>query len=158
MTHKIAVLKAGYNYTGTDVPFERSVGQIQAMLMKHGCDRIGILTDRKGEHVLTSIMFEKAGIPYLIEFPVTYIQQKTQKKLEMKVSGRIIHDRIKALLIDVDINILDFSQAMMGFIALPGPGGPVTLQEIVLTDRDRIAQGSFKIEYTALPKGVEEEP
>ena len=117
MAHKIVTIKPGANYTGTTVPFERSLQKIQEMLERFGCSRIMVSKDMRGQVPTITLAFEKAGLPYIIEFPVIYEKRKnTPDKLRMEVSGRVIHDRIKALLIEVQLNILDFSQGMMRWV------------------------------------------
>lgn len=63
----------------------------------------------------------------------------------MDISGRIIHDRIKALLIEVEIGASPFNAAMIQFRALPDPktGKPVPLENYVIENPDRVALGKF---------------
>jgi len=152
MPHKIVMLKSDAHYMGTTVNFERSLSQIQAMLEKHGCTRIANQKDIRGEYPLISLLFEKDNIPYLIDFPVIYEEKKRgPKELRMDVSARVIHDRIKALLIEQEMNLMDFSQAMMQFLALPdGHGGMTMMQDRILEQYDQLSQGTFDIKY-ALP-------
>ena len=154
MSHKIAKIAPGANYTGTKVNFDRSVLQIQGMLERHKCSRIAIQKDMRGEIPATTLLFEKAGLPYIIEFPIIYeCRKRDADKLRMDISGRIIHDRIKALLIEVELNILDFSQGMMAFIAIPDKTGrPQSLQEYILNNKGQISAGTFDITYQ-LPEG-----
>ena len=149
MSHKIVRIKSGANYTGTTVNFDRSVLQIQAMLEKHHCSRIAIQKDMRGDLPTVTLIFEKEGIPYIIEFPIIYEKRtRDTDKLRMDVSGRIIHDRIKALLIEVELNILDFSQGMMAFLAIPDKTGrPQALQDFVLDHKGKLTPGSFDIVY-----------
>jgi len=154
MSHKIVRINPGANYTSTTVNFDRSILQIQAMLEKHKCSRIAIQKDMRGDLPTVTLLFEKDGIPYIIEFPIIYEKRKnTPDKLRMDVSGRIIHDRIKALLIEVELNILDFSQGMMAFLAISDKTGrPQSLQDFVLDNKGKITPGSFDIVYQ-LPPG-----
>lgn len=154
MSHKIVKIEPGANYTGTTVNFDRSILQIQAMLEKHKCSRIAIQKDMRGELPTVTLLFEKSGIAYIIEFPIIYEKRKRDAdKLRMDISGRIIHDRIKALLIEVELNILDFSQGMMAFLAITDKTGrPQSLQDFVLENKGKITPGSFDIVYQ-LPEG-----
>jgi hypothetical protein len=154
MSHKVVKISPGANYTGTTVNFDRSLVQIQGMLEKHKCSRVSILKDMRGNLPTTTILFEKEKIPYIIEFPIVYEKkQRTPDKLRMDVSGRIIHDRIKALLIEVELNMLDFSQGMMSFLMISDKNGkPQALQDYVMENRSQIAQGTFDIRYQ-LPSG-----
>lgn len=154
MSHRIAKIESGAAYTGTTVPFDRSLMQIQALLEKHKCSRIAIQKDMRGDIPTVTLLFEKANLPYIIEFPIIYERRKRDAdKLRMDISGRIIHDRIKALLIEVELNVLDFSQGMMAFLMIPDKTGrPQALQDYVMDNRGQIAQGTFDIKYQ-LPTG-----
>lgn len=160
MSHKIAVVKPGSPYYGTDVSFDRSLMQIQAMLEKHKCTRIMLQKDLRGDPPTCTVLFEKAGLPFIIEFPVIYTVVSSGnryspkvKKLKMEISGRIIHDRIKALLIDVELGVQDFEQALMQFLLVRGSDGrPQMLQDFVLERKDQLAQGTFDLTYS-LPEG-----
>lgn len=154
MSHRIAKIEAGAAYTGTTVNFDRSLLQIQAMLEKHKCSRIAIQKDMRGELPTVTLLFEKANLPYIIEFPIIYERRKRDAdKLRMDISGRIIHDRIKALLIEVELNILDFSQGMMAFLAIPDKTGrPQALQDYILDNKGQLSAGTFDITYQ-LPEG-----
>lgn len=146
MAHKIVTLKRGFPYTSTTVPFQKSVGQIMGMLGKYGCTRIGVVTDTIEDFQTTTMVFERAGAAYLIEFPVTYFENSKGRRLNMNISGRIIHDRIKALLVDVEIGYLDFSQAMMAYRAIPGPDGrAVALQDAYDQCGDRLPACGFDL-------------
>jgi len=152
MAHKIITLKRGFPYVGTTVPFQTSIGQIMGMLGKHKCARIGVVTEAAGDITTTTIVFERAGASYLVEFPVTYYQDSKGRRLNMNISGRIIHDRIKALLIDVEINYLEFSQAMMAYRAIPGPEGrPITLQDAYEACGDQLPACGFDLRL-AMPE------
>lgn len=167
MTHRTAVLKPDYHYTGTDVPFDKSVAAIMALLRQHKCERIGLMYETVGGVEAATLVFQKDGLPYRIDFPLTYVEKHRVerghrstnqysplvKELRMQISGRIIHDRVKALLIDAEIGILDFSQAMIQFLLVPGSGGrPEPLSDYVLGHRDQLAKGTFDITYQ-LPEG-----
>lgn len=124
MSHQIVRLKSKFPYYDTNVPFERSVSQIKDLLVKFGCSRIGEMSDHRGGSPLHTLMFEKDGVPFIIEFPIIYTVSKQRgDKLNMNISGRIAYYKIKTLLIDVEIGILSFSQAMCPFLALPGKEG-----------------------------------
>jgi hypothetical protein len=151
MSHPVVYLNRDAPYMGTEVSFDKSINQIQMMLEKHGCTRVAWQRDTRGEYPLVSLLFEKDNIPYIIEFPVIY--RKSDKKLMMQAGARVIHDRIKALLIEQELGLLDFSQAMMQFIALPdGRGGVTSMQNALEGQADRLRGGSFDIRYM-LPGG-----
>jgi hypothetical protein len=154
MSHRIAKIEAGAAYTGTTVPFDRSLLQIQALLEKHKCTRIAIQKDMRGEIPTVTLLFEKAALPYIIEFQIIYERRmRDAYKLRLYISARVIHDRIKALLIEVDLNILDFSQGMMAFLMIPDKTGrPQALQDFVMDNKGQISQGTFDIRYQ-LPSG-----
>lgn len=123
MTFRIVKLKRTgnhYPYESTQVPLEKSIAAIKILLTKHGCTRIAEMTDHRGKEALVTLAWEQSGIPFMVEFPIIYAPGGAPR---MDVSGRIIHDRIKAMLIEVEIDLWSFVQAMSPFIALPGPDG-----------------------------------
>jgi len=154
MTHKVVEVREGSAYAGTKVPFSTSASQIKKMLEKYGCTTIGEMQKAGEKYPLHTLVFEHHGINYIIEFPVTfYVSQGGRvKKLNMNISGRIIHDRMKALLIAVDIDYMSFRQAMMECLAVAGPSGrPVSLAQQVEECGEQLQQG-FNI-LQCLPGG-----
>ena len=156
MTHKVAYLKSSRHiYKGTEVPLERTVNQIEKMLQEAGCSRIATQKDYRGEIPLLTVAFEKDTLPFIIEFPVIYEKmQHKPDKLRMDISGRIIHDRIKALLIEVEIGVSPFSAAMMQFRALPDPktGKPIQMENYVFENPDMVARGRLGEMTLCLPE------
>ena len=129
MTHRILKVKEGFHYARTEVSFESSLQQIRALLNKHGCSRIAEMSDNRGERPIHTLAWEKDGIPFMVEFPVTYT---ASGKLNMAISGRIVFNRIKSMLIEVEIDLWSFVQAMSPFLALPGRDGkPEPMYEYV---------------------------
>jgi len=144
MTHRIAYLKPDRHiYTRTEVPFDKSMAEIKGMLLKSGCSRIGSQDDMRGEIPLHTLIFEKDGNPFIIEFPIIY--EKRGNKLRMDISGRIIRDRIKALLIEVEIGTSPFTSAMCQFLAIPDriTGGPVQMEDYVIDHKNEIPTGTL---------------
>ena len=138
MTHKIVTLRKrtsherGAAYVETDMPFSRSVTQIKELLDRYGCERILEYSNKCRDITEHSLAFECRGSKFLIEFPITYLQGKPPK-LNMNVSGRIVYNKVKTLLVDVDIEYLDFSQAMVPFMLLPTASGRPTTATDILT-------------------------
>jgi hypothetical protein len=93
------------------------------------------------------------NIPYIIEFPVTYIEKaRIGKQLNMNISGRVIYERIKAMLIEIEYKMADFSQVMMRFIALPtGDGHIISMEDHLMNQHDQLGTGHFDIKL--LPVG-----
>jgi len=144
---KEVTLPKGYHYTGTVVDIARSVEQIKQMLMKHGCSKIGEMrTFGENEAPRLILVFENKETPFTIEFPVTYIITKGGKKeLNMNISGRIIHDRVKSLLVEVDIGYLDFTQAMMPYLLVSTPQGKIILEDAIKSNEEMFKLGSFSM-------------
>lgn len=142
---KDVTLPKGYHYTGTVVEFTRSIEQIKQMLMKHGCSKIGEMrTIDEKEIPRLILVFENMGTPFTIEFPTTYtITKGGKKELNMNVSGRIIHDRVKALLVEVDIGYLNFTQAMMPYLIVSTPQGQMALEDAVKHNEELFKRGTF---------------
>ncbi|MEN6610432.1 MAG: hypothetical protein ABFC24_06285 [Methanoregulaceae archaeon] len=151
MTHKIVTVKPDYHYYGTEVPFDKSLMQIQSLLIKHKCSRIAPMQDYRGEVPLHTLFFEKDGLPYMIEFPIVYVEKSTgnqyspkKKELRMNISGRVIHDRVKALLIECEFGLWDFQQAMMQYLMIKGPDGCTqALQDYIQENRSSIPTGQI---------------
>ena len=153
MTHKVMRLKPRtlpYTSVNKDTPsLERSVAAIKGMLQKFKCQQFNVHEDMRGEHPFITMRFERLGKIYMIEFPVTYLNDK----LEMRIAGRIMFHYVKALLMAVELEYLDFSQTMMGFRALPRPDGSmITLQEAYDVAGDTLPAAGFDIRL-ALPRG-----
>ena len=144
MTHKIVTLrkrkKDGHDspYVTTDIPFGRSLTEIKDMLRRYGCEKILTFEEVVGSIPAHSLAFDFKGTKFLIEFPITYLANPngSGKALNMNVSGRIIYYKVKALLIDVELNHLDFNQAMVPFMLLPTASGRPTTVTDILTIRD----------------------
>ena len=144
---KDVTLPKGYHYTGTVVEFTRSIEQIKQMLMKHGCAQIGEMRtiDNQGIPCIV-LVFKNHDTPFAIEFPITYVRTKSGKKeLNMNISGRIIHDRVKSLLVEVDIGYLDFTQAMMPYLIVSTQTGQMALEDAVRLNEDSFKRGSFSM-------------
>jgi hypothetical protein len=162
MTHKVARLKLDRHiYIETEVPIGRSVSQILAMLEKSGCTRIMNTKDLRGDIPLYSVAFEREGVPFLLEFPIVYEKRRGgSDRLNMNLSGRIVHDRIKSLLIWVEIDAMSFSEAMFQFLALPDKttGQGITLMEYAMQHGDNLLTGAFDVCALPAPKtgGVHE--
>lgn len=149
--HKIVTLRKrnrkerGASYVETNVPFSRSLVDIKNLLDRYGCEKVLEFTERCGDITQYSLAFEHRGTKFLIEFPITYLQDNPPK-LNMNVSGRIVYNKVKALLVDVEIEYLDFSQAMVPFMLLPTQSGaPVTATDLLTIDdvRERAKSVGF---------------
>lgn len=141
----------GASYVETDVPFSRSLTEIKELLARYGCDKILEGTNRRGDVTEYSLAFECHGTKFLIEFPITYLTGNPPK-LNMNVSGRIVYNKVKALLVDVEINYLDFAQAMVPFMLLPMPGGPATTVTDILTIED-VRKKAEGVQFLLMPGG-----
>jgi hypothetical protein len=153
MTHRIAYLKPGRHiYTKTEVSLDRSVNEIKKMLLENGCSRIGTQEDLRGKVPIYTLIFEKDGLPYMIEFPVVYERLRNNPdKLRMDLSGRIIRDRIKVLLMEVEIGVSPFTAAMAQFVAIAdrSTGNPVQMENYLVEHQGEIPGGTL-----FLPVGV----
>jgi len=155
MTHKTVTLRKrgekerGAAYVETSVPFSRSLSEIKDLLNRYGCEKVLEFTERCGDITQYSLAFENRGSKFLIEFPITYLKGKPPK-LNMNISGRIIYNKVKALLVDVEIDYLDFSQAMVPFMLLPTASGrPVTVTDLLTLEDVNQKAKSVKLLLTA---------
>jgi hypothetical protein len=167
MTHQIVFLDGKAAYMSTTVAFEKSEFAIRKMLEKFSCD--DTIMRRQASVVegtlikdpipFYTLAFRKDGLSYMIEFPVI-IQQgpvrynredATKRRVRMDVSARVVHDRVKALLIDAEYRISDFSVAMMPYLAIAdrASGQLVPLQDVVAKQREQLSSGGFDL--LALP-------
>jgi len=127
-------------YTKTHIPFEKSISDIKSLLKKFGADEVMVYEN--GEEV--KIAFRKGGIPYIIDFPIIYIEgPKTKARLSMDISGRIVYNRIKTILLDVELGTLSFMQAMLRNVALPSPQGLIPLGDVIEAQQDKIIKGGL---------------
>jgi len=137
-------------YAKTETPFDRSVADIKGLLRKFKCDKIVDFSqtatlENVGKVDLTTIGFEKDGLQYRIDFPITFTENSQEKRLNMDVSGRIIYNRIKAQLTDLEIGYLTFHEAMFANLAIPSPEGTRTILEVVQDQLPAIKRGSFSL-------------
>ena len=147
MTHQVAYLNPNRHiYTRTDVPLDRSMSEIKKMLVGAGCTRMGTQEDTRGKVPFYTLLFEKDGQPFMIEYPIIYERSRGgPDKLRMDISGRIIRDRIKALLIEVEIGASPFAGAMAQFAAIAdrSTGRPVPMENYLLEHRQEIRTGTL---------------
>jgi hypothetical protein len=130
------------------VSLESSISDIKELLRKYGCERVitddsDLVITNKTYRVYT-IAFQQKGIRYIVQFPVTTIVKGREKKeiIDMKISGRIVYNKIKSLLVDVEIGYLSFSQAMIQFVAIPTPNGDVvSMAEYVESNQIQLQSG-----------------
>lgn len=135
-------------YLDTEVAFDKSFAEVQALLRKFGCEDVftrsqaSTIPKMKIPCTLFSIGFIHKGTKFLIEFPVTVIVQgrnDADRKLNMNVSGRIVLNKVKALLVDVEIEYLTFEQAMLPFqLVAARDGRTVTVAQFVDENRDKM--------------------
>ncbi len=154
VAHKILKLKKDtFPYThdrGKTPPLEKSIEDIKKLLIRFKAGQFSVNERHDKDLILITLVFERLGKVYLLEFPVTYLNDK----LDMRVSGRIMFHHLKALLVAVETTYLDFSQAMMGYRALPDPEDPrrmITLQEAYERHGDRLPAAGFNLQL--LPGG-----
>ena len=135
-------------YLHTTIPVEKSISEIKELLIKYGCERV--ITDsskvRIGNKDYPAEMmgFVHKGTRYIIHFPITitFKGRYNEEILDMRISGRIVYNKIKALLVDVEIDYLNFNQAMVQFIAIPTSNGEiVSLAEYVELNQKQIQGG-----------------
>jgi hypothetical protein len=85
---------------------------------------------------LTSIGFMFHNIPYRIDVPVIHVNRRDAsnrvvKRQDNRIAGRVVVAHVKALLVDVQLGLMDFQQAMVGHLALSaGEGQPVSLYDV----------------------------
>jgi len=140
-------------YLNTTVLFDKTFVEIQSLLMKFGCSDLmtrqvaGTVPQTSLPCTLYTIAFFHRGQKFLIEFPIIIAlvgRDRRDKKVMMNVSGRLMLNKIKALLVDVELDVMTFEQAMMPFqLISDGAGKPVTIQEYVDTNRDKIQSGNM---------------
>lgn len=131
-----------FPYAMTGVPFQKSIGDIKILLQKFNCETIVDFEKTSRDGVRHTIGFEKDGLRYLIEFPITYVEHSTARTLNMDVSGRIVYNRVKALLVDAELNLLSFHEAMLPYLALPTPKGPMSVMEVIHDQIEGIKKGT----------------
>lgn len=134
MAHKIVHLKGDFPFKRARTPFDQSVKEVKQLLAKFGCTQVAELTDYVDDMELTSIAFRFHGIPYRIDVPVIYVNERGThnrivKRQNTRIAGRIIVSHVKALLVDVELGLMDFQQAMVGHLVLPSAEGTVSLYD-----------------------------
>jgi len=152
MVHKVVeiIKKEGkMPYTETTVPFDKSFGEVQQLLRKFGCEEVftrsqlsSIPKMKVSSCTIHSIGFIHKGSKFLLEFPVTVVVQGRHgedKKVNMDISGRIVLNKVKSLLVDVEINYLSFEQAMLPYqLVAARDGRAITVMEMVDENRSKL--------------------
>jgi hypothetical protein len=143
--------KAVLPYLNTTVAFEKSFGEIQGLLMKFGCS--DLITRNTPSTVPGTTLkcnkymigFVQKGNKFLIEFPIFIVPTGRNgiKEVRMNPSGRVILNKIKAMLTDVEMDYLTFEQAMMPYQLIAGQdGNPITIQDFVDDHRNEFVSGA----------------
>ncbi len=163
MTYEVkhyVYMKSDAPYMGTSVPYDRTIGQIMAMLQKHGCNAVAwkqetgtiVLHGKQNNIPIVTLAFQHGGHNFMIILPVILQAVKGQPdRLRSDVAARIIHDWVKAQLVMVDLGLLNMSQALMQHLALPGPTGPITMSDYVGDHQEQLKAGKFDL--AMLPSG-----
>ncbi|MCJ7697787.1 MAG: hypothetical protein MUO73_05615 [Thermoplasmata archaeon] len=155
MTHKFIEIKKARKtimpYLNTTVSFDKSFSEIQALLIKFGCEDLltrtqpGIVPKLNIPCTFYSIGFIQKGTKFLIEFPITIVltgRYSGNKAVNMNISGRIIYNKVKAMLVDVEIDYLTFQQAMLPYMMLQSPDGrSVPLADFIDENRQQLQSG-----------------
>ena len=137
-------------YLKTTVDFNKSFGEIQGLLMKFGCSDLitrqipDVVPGTTLKCTKYMIGFVQKGNHFLIEFPIIIatVGRNATKEIHMNPSGRLMLNKIKSLLVDVEMEILSFEQAMLPFQLIAGNDGkPITIQDFVDEHRTEIANG-----------------
>jgi len=148
MPHKILeiIKKEGkMPYVETTVPFDKSFAEIQQLLRKFGCGDVftrsqaSTIPKIKVPCTIHSIGFVHKGSKFLIEFPVTVVVMGKfgdERKVNMNISGRIVLNKVKALLVDVEIGHLTFEQSMLPYQLVTDRNGR-TLTILDMVDENR---------------------
>ena len=145
MTHKVITIWTGrgpdnkgkmhkhFPYADSTTPVHQSIAEIKTLLSRFKCERMIDFSDSGRDGIaLHTIGFEKEGHRFLIEFPIVYTENSTDKKLNMSISGRIVLNRVKALLVDAEIEAMSFQEAMLPYLLLPTSSGrPMTVSDIL---------------------------
>lgn len=142
MTHKVVTVDSHHAYATTKVPFDSSVKEVKELLIKYGADRIREIYDTYEKIPYLTVAFSLKGRAYIIEFPIVYLARgdkrvtkpgsdmKYREELRMQISGRIIVQHLKALLIAVDLGLVTAEGALVPYLAVADQEGhPIALQD-----------------------------
>lgn len=134
MAHKIVHLTGDFPFKRAKTPFDSSIRELKRLLAKFGCTQVAELTDYVDNVELTSIAFMFHGTPYRIDVPVIYVNQRDSsnrivERQNTRIAGRVVVAHVKALVVDVELGLMDFQQAMVGHLVLPSAEGTVSLYD-----------------------------
>lgn len=136
MAHKIVYLKGDFPFKEATTPFDSSMKELKRLLAKFGCAKVAEMTDYVDGMELITIGFMFHNIPYRIDVPVIHVNRRNAnhqivKRQDNRIAGRVVVAHVKALLVDVQLGLMDFQQAMVGHLALSaGVGQPVSLYDV----------------------------
>ena len=115
--------KSEIRYGNTTIPYEKTFGEILALLSKHGCDQIATSKD----HEKQRIAFVYQDNPYVITVPQVYIKDT----FEPKIGIRLVKYYLEILLDWTKMRIIDFEFLMLGSRMMDIDGNNFTLKEAV---------------------------
>lgn len=136
MAHRIVYLTGDFPFKSTKTPFDSSMKELKRLLAKFGCTKVAEMTDYVENMELVSIGFMFHNVPYRIDVPVIYVNRRGSdnrvvKRQDNRIAGRVVVAHVKALLVDVQLGLMDFQQAMVGHLMLSsGEGQPISLYDV----------------------------
>ena len=105
----------------TKIPYEKTYGEILALLRKHGCDRVATMRDGDME----MIGFELDEVPYMIKIPIVYVGDQP----EDKIGVRLVKYWLETILELSKQRIIDMEYLMLGTRMVNIDGQNMTVKE-----------------------------
>lgn len=141
----------------TQIPYEKTFGQVMALLRKHGCSKIAMASDISEEEEINKIAFELDKKSYVIEVPRVYVKKGKYGNYEYndKIGIRLIYWFLQTMLEMVKQRVIDLDQLMLSARMVRTPYGSMTLGEAVETIPSAELSDMFS-DREALPESQEE--
>lgn len=144
-------------YGTTQIPYEKSFGEVMGLLKKHGCTKIAMATDIGEDGEINRIAFELDKKSYMIDVPRVFVKKGKYGNYEYndRIGIRLIYYFLQTMLEMVKQRIVDLDQFMLSARIVQTPHGSMTLGEAVET----IPPGELSdmlLDKDALPEAEEE--
>jgi hypothetical protein len=142
----------------TQIPYDKTFGQVMALLRKHGCTKIAMASDISEDEEINKIAFELNEKSYMIDVPRVFVKKGKYGNYEYNdmIGIRLVYWFLQTMLELVKQRVIDMDQAMLSARMVRTPYGSMTLGEAVESIPPAELSDMFS-DREALPESEESE-